>query len=203
MKLGVLADIHGDISNLKSALNFFAQQRVDHILCAGDLVDRGGSGDAVVRLIRDRNIPTVRGNHDETPWDARFLSSETHDYLCRLPRNRLFNWDGVRIVLAHGAPWDNWTYVYPDSPASLLSEVASYQSADLVILGHTHRPMALNFNDGKTWIVNPGSASRFASQQPTCAIVSLTKHNRTFAYEAYAIPTFDTVNPAQSPYTYA
>jgi predicted phosphodiesterase len=63
MKIGLISDIHGDIDALRMALEHLHD--ADHILCAGDLVEKGSAGPAVVDLIRERSIPTVRGNHDE------------------------------------------------------------------------------------------------------------------------------------------
>ena len=66
MKIGIIADVHGDYSALKTALERLDTiHQVDHVLCAGDLVGRGPEQEQVVELVRQRGIPTVKGNHDE------------------------------------------------------------------------------------------------------------------------------------------
>jgi predicted phosphodiesterase len=65
LRIGLLADIHANYPSLIKALQIFKQAKVDKILCAGDLVEKGEQGDEVVALIRELNIPCVLGNHDE------------------------------------------------------------------------------------------------------------------------------------------
>lgn len=48
----------------------------NEILCAGDLVGRGPGQEKVVEVIRQRNIPTVKGNHDE--WAYGFEQSNAN-----------------------------------------------------------------------------------------------------------------------------
>ena len=80
MKIGIIADVHGDHSALKTALERLDTiHQVDHILCAGDLVGRGPEQEQVVELVRQRGIPTVKGNHDE--WAYGVSSAEIADYL--------------------------------------------------------------------------------------------------------------------------
>ena len=62
--LGLISDVHADLKSLKRALDILQGQAVEKIICAGDLVDKGNEGDAVVRLIREQQIPSVMGNHD-------------------------------------------------------------------------------------------------------------------------------------------
>lgn len=69
MRLGLIADIHADLPNLQKALALLDAQNIDAILCAGDLVERGYQGDAVVNLLRERRIPCVQGNHDHDAVD--------------------------------------------------------------------------------------------------------------------------------------
>ena len=83
MNVGILSDVHGDYAALEIALNRLdTYHQVDQILCAGDLVGRGPQPDKVVQLIREREIPTVRGNHDEWSYG---LSQENKAYLKDLP----------------------------------------------------------------------------------------------------------------------
>jgi len=64
MKIGLIADIHGDLEGFQAALTLLNAHEVTCILCAGDIVDRGPEADAIVRLIKDHNIACIKGNHD-------------------------------------------------------------------------------------------------------------------------------------------
>ena len=102
MKVGLIADIHADLPELNTALELLEQYRVDLVVCAGDLVEKGVDGEAVVRFIRERQILCVQGNHDfdaigNQHWlrenadpnnpvaKSRFLSDDTLEYLAALP----------------------------------------------------------------------------------------------------------------------
>ena len=154
MKLGLISDIHADLKSLRLALDILQGQNVEQSICAGDLVDKGIGGDAVVSLIRERGIPSVIGNHDwlanrNQDWLQRnygeshpmLLTDETLEYLTTLPDTLNFTWEGRRILLAHGTPWSRDEYVYPYSPQLVFTQVAQFCEAEAVILGHTHEPM--------------------------------------------------------------
>jgi putative phosphoesterase len=185
MKIGLIADIHADWSALKLALDLLQGQGVDMILCAGDLVDKGLDGDAVVQRIRERQIPCVLGNHDHhaehsqrwllrgagesTPYR---LTDTTLAFLRHLPLTWHFERAGTRILLAHGRPWSHEDYLYVYSDKDSLREVVRHAQADVVILGHTHEPMAAQVGAG--WIFNPGSVcGKHTYGSSTYAVLSL------------------------------
>ena len=141
--LGLISDVHGDLSSLQIALDFLQERGVDTILCAGDLVERGPDGDGVVQLIREREIPCVLGNHDEWAPDAQqwlrenadldqdqILTEETLAYLSTLPLTRRFTWEDRWVLLAHGSPKSNMDTLYPHSPSRKFKIIAreSYAS---------------------------------------------------------------------------
>lgn len=186
MRLGVISDVHADLYGLLAALRVFRREGVERVLCAGDLVDRGAEGDEVVRIIRQGRVICVRGNHDSDAADnqawlrqhgdpsspalqRRLLSDETLDYLSRLPPRLGFSCCGLRVRLAHGAPWSDMVYIFPNSPYALLGRAAREAQADVLILGHTHIPMWVGVEG--VWIANPGSVCRPGSH--TCATLDL------------------------------
>ena len=56
MKIGLIADIHGDLAGFRAALRLLEDKGVEHILCAGDIVDRGPDADTVVQLLQEHNV---------------------------------------------------------------------------------------------------------------------------------------------------
>lgn len=171
MRIGIISDIHGDLPNLQRAFKQLNALNVDTIICSGDLVNRGVDSAGVIDLIMAHDIPTVMGNHDESippiernlrqSPDLRFmymidpLSDEHLAYLEALPMHRRFLWAGTKIFMAHGSPWSVSEYIFPKTSAAMLERVAEQASANVVILGHTHTPMVLDF--GATRIINSGS----------------------------------------------
>lgn len=187
MKIGVLSDIHGEYDALKKALDLFSQRQVETVICAGDLVDRGSDGDKVVDLIRELNIPCVQGNHDAMAQKTQaFLSrhlneglpieplrADTVDFLSGLPLELRFEWMGVTVYMTHENPLhDPSKFIYPTTSSALFEMVAKTTQAQVVILGHTHRPMHVQV--GNVQIINPGSV--YANHGPygqTCGILHL------------------------------
>jgi putative phosphoesterase len=195
MRLGLISDIHADLDNLTAALALLDGMGVDAILCAGDLIERGQGGDAVIALIRTREIPCVKGNHEHIALykqeslartgrpdglGYRPLRLESIDFIRSLPDTDRFDANGQTVLLAHATPWDDFSYVYPLSRPELFRRIAREADADVVILGHTHVPMLARV--GATVIVNPGSVS--AAGSCTCAVHSLPECD----FEVYSIP---------------
>ncbi len=164
MDIGVISDIHGDSQALETVLDRFDNyHRVDLIVCAGDLVGRGPEQNRVVEMIRERGIPTVRGNHDEWIYS---LSAENTAYLHSLPLDWRANVDGVELFMCHGKPGSNLWGLYRDHISdTLLNMMLASLQTDVLITGHTHIPMYLRVERG--CVVNPGSAYTFKSSRAT------------------------------------
>jgi len=185
MKLGLLGDIHGNDSALLAVLAAASSSGAERLLVTGDMVGYYYAPLKVLELLKSWNIHIVRGNHEDmlnaaradpeflSQVDARYgsglrsaldqLSEEQIDALCGLPHPLELELDGCRILLCHGAPWDNDRYVYPDAQPELLERCA-VQKYDLVVLGHTHYPMHRQIGD--TLVVNPGSVGQPRNRQP-------------------------------------
>lgn len=187
MKIGLISDIHGDYPSLMKSLRIFKKVGVNKILCAGDLVEKGDEGDAVVALIEKLKIPCVLGNHDEmAPGNQQWvkdnmdlshprtktllLKPESLDYLEQLPRKLRFEWEGLRVLLVHGSPESNVEYLMLQTPYSRYATHAQAARANVIICGHTHRHMHYLVDD--VHFINPGSVNKYVSSH-TCAILSL------------------------------
>jgi uncharacterized protein len=102
--------------------------RVDRILHAGDV------GDGVLEeLALIAPVRAVCGNVDD-PGDPR-LAQEIDEII-----------GGVRVHVSHGHEMG------APSPGRLLEAY----DADVIVYGHTHRPLAVL--TGGRWVVNPGAA---------------------------------------------
>lgn len=172
MKIGLISDVHDDLEGLQQALNLLAEKNVSHILCAGDLVDRGIAGDAVIARIREQKIPCVHGNHDlwalerqhsntddpDVTFEGPRLSTDSLAFLKSLPHKRKFTFGNKRLLLAHATPWDVVAYIYPRKNPEDFHRVmdAAGSDIDVVVLGHSHYPMIVCL-ENRGCIINPGS----------------------------------------------
>lgn len=177
MKLGLISDIHSDLQSLNKALDLLNRQGVARVVCLGDVVEKGPDGDAVVRLLQARQIPCVRGNHDEaSPGNQRWLLQHadlTHpamlgrllaedvlEYLKNLPASLRFVWKDkqghrVRVLMAHGTPSSNVDYLFPNTAPDKYKRIAQETGVDVILFGHTHTPTCCFF--GGVWFFNPGA----------------------------------------------
>ena len=64
MKYAIISDIHANPAVLERVLADATRNGVDQIVCAGDIVGYGPYPAETIRIVRERNIPTVMGNHD-------------------------------------------------------------------------------------------------------------------------------------------
>lgn len=76
-KIAVLADIHGNLKALKTALNIVREEQVDRIFVCGDVVGYGEQPNQCCKTVRSLDCPVVAGNHD---WAVAGLTEykDTH-----------------------------------------------------------------------------------------------------------------------------
>lgn len=164
MNIGIISDIHGDYAALCGALDRLENvHHVDHIVCAGDLVGRGPEPELVVQTIRERDIPTVRGNHDEWSYG---LSGDSKQFLKGLPLDWRGEYDGCTVYMCHGKPGNNLWGLYRDHISdTLLNMMLASLGAEVLITGHTHMPLYARVRQG--CVINPGSLYTFHNVRPT------------------------------------
>lgn len=164
MDIGIISDIHGDFAALATALDRLeTYHQVDEIVCAGDLVGRGPEPERVVQMIRERDIPTVRGNHDE--WSAGMREENRH-FLKTLPMEWRATYDQVTVFMCHGKPGNNLWGLYRDHVSdTLINMMLGSLSAQVMITGHTHMPLFMRVRHG--CLINPGSLYTFSSIRQT------------------------------------
>jgi putative phosphoesterase len=164
MNIGIISDVHGDYAALETAFERLTHyHQVEHILCAGDLVGRGPDPDRVVQQIRERAIPTVRGNHDEWSYG---LSAENKAYLKNLPLDWRGEFEGRTLYMCHGKPGNNLWGLYRNHISdTLLNMMLTSLGANVLITGHTHIPLYVRVQQG--CVINPGSLYTFNNLRST------------------------------------
>jgi putative phosphoesterase len=192
MRLGLVSDIHGDPVALELAWAHLIAMKVDRIVCAGDLVGYGPFPDRVVAFFQERQIPSVRGNHDRwavsrgpsaaDEFGGGTPSPETLEYLGNLPADFLIE-VGTRIgVVVHGSPSSDMEFVNRRThPPAVLRGYLRALGCDLLVVGHTHQPMWYR-SPGGGLVVNPGSVVSMPviDSSRSFAVADLAKLDVTF-----------------------
>lgn len=183
MKIAVISDIHGNARALQAVLRDIAQQSLDQVYCAGDLVGYGPAPNEVIELIRERRIPTVMGNYDDgigylrfvcgcdykdekaqalgqasIAWTKQYTTEENKEFLRQLPSEIRFRVGGQRVLLVHGSPQRLNEYLFEDISVEYATELMSAAEADILVCGHTHKPYYRRFGDRH--LINVGSVGK-------------------------------------------
>src|SRR3981081_2355287 len=92
-RLGAIGDVHARVELLERAADALNATGVDTLVCVGDIYGPGNGTAGCCRLLQERQILTVRGNHDR--WfteaaarDDRLRASvglEAVEFLSSLP----------------------------------------------------------------------------------------------------------------------
>ncbi len=184
MIAGFLSDAHGNPVGLERCLRALEYEGAEAIYFLGDAVGYFPEENAVLDLLRSRQVTCVRGNHEalllgELPLgpeqDRIYRITEVRSRLHHRHREWIEQWPdrlevelgGRRLLLVHGSPREPLEgYVYPDSDLSAFEAL----SFDAVLMGHTHR--AFLRRQGTVTIVNAGSCGmpRDAGGLASCAM---------------------------------
>jgi predicted phosphodiesterase len=198
MKYAIIADIHGNLEAFQVVLADIRAQNADHVVCLGDVVGYNANPKECLQIVREMNIPCVKGNHDEycssedhlegfnphaadaVHWTRNQLNAEEKQWLRDLKYSRMV--DNFTIVHATLDAPDRWGYVF-DKLAAAAS--FPYQNTQMCFFGHTHVPVAFmrdtvvrggtyskfKIDAAKKYFINVGAVGQPRDNNPKCAYV--------------------------------
>ena len=198
MKYAIIADIHGNLDAFDVVLNDIRSQNASHIVCLGDVVGYNARPKECLQIVRDMNIPCVKGNHDEycstedsldgfnpnaadaVMWTRQQLNDEERQWLRDLKYTRM----AANFTMVHATldgP-ERWGYVF-DKLAAAAS--FPYQNTQVCFFGHTHVPLAFmrdttvrggtyykfKIDPAKKYFINVGAVGQPRDNNPKAAYV--------------------------------
>ncbi len=198
MKYAIIADIHGNLEAFQVVLNDIKSQNATHIVCLGDVVGYNANPKECLQIVREMNIPCVKGNHDEycstddalegfnpnaaeaVYWTRAQLSAEERQWLRDLKYTRMIA--SFSIVHATLDAPQRWGYVF-DKLAAAASY--PYQTTPVCFFGHTHVPVAFmrdtavrggtyskfKIDPSKKYFINVGAVGQPRDNNPKAAYV--------------------------------
>ena len=151
MRLAIVSDIHANLEALQTALEIIKNQRIDQIICLGDVVGYGANPNECLTLIQREAAVTLLGNHDQACIDASAMSSfnpfarvaaqwtfnqlreDNKDYLRNLP----YTWESEGLFFVHASPYEpeEWHYIITDADAR---DNFDHFSQKICFVGHSH-----------------------------------------------------------------
>ena len=160
-RLLVFSDIHGNLHALKALLRRVEQLKVDRMVCLGDVVGYGADPDECFKILHEKNVPILMGNHEAMLFDAalskecselgkqsaRWTSENTSTRTKELASSLNHSLIKGHIVLCHAAPCSKgWPYC---NQKEHLWETWKDMNGTIGIYGHTHRARLTVFESGR------------------------------------------------------
>jgi predicted phosphodiesterase len=168
MRIAVFSDIHSNLEAMQRFLDDLSRQRIDRVICLGDVVGYGASPNECCDLVRQTAEVTLLGNHDtavlglmsteyyyETAqfaidWTRNALSDENLAWMSRLPYS--YSLSEADASFFHGAPFlpSNFYYVITRQHAQTLGSQDFFAKLHRVtFIGHAHMTRMFQFNAKK------------------------------------------------------
>lgn len=149
MKIGIMADIHDNVDNLRHAIGLFNALECKVVLMAGDFVSP-----LVVPSMRKLTAKVVACFGDNDGNQRGIIGGMSIVGTLGYPPFCFQTSDGLRIVVAHQ-----------------LNELRDcLGDADVAVFAHTHRPSIVKDRHGRLFI-NPGEVGGWMFRKPTVAIL--------------------------------
>jgi predicted phosphodiesterase len=170
MKYAIIADLHANLEALEVVLNDSKEQGCTHYCCLGDVVGYNANPKECLDIVREMNMPCVKGNHDEycslesnlegfnphaaeaIQWTRNQLTEEDREWLRNLKYIRMVASFSIVHSTLDGP--QRWGYVF-DRLAAAAS--FTYQNTSICFFGHTHVPIAFI----RDTVVRGGTYSKF------------------------------------------
>lgn len=162
MRIALISDIHGNLVALDTVLADIAREKVDQIVCLGDIATLGPKPREVLQRVKDLNCPCVMGNHDhylldssilrdymDAPWFAESvawcaeqLQEEDFQFLRTFqPLHEITLDQSHKLLCFHGSPKSNTDIILAMTPPTNVDELLGGYRATVMVGGHTHMQM--------------------------------------------------------------
>lgn len=183
MKTGIISDVHGNLPALDAVLHEIQTERVDRLVCLGDVAAFGPQPKEVLERLRGLRQRTslrahfVMGNTDawlldpiphETRdaatqritevemWAARQLTGGDRAFIHSFQPTVEVELDGgVSMLCFHGSPKALSDIIVDTTPEAELEGLLAGAEGTVMAGGHTHAQMLRRH--GEVMLINPGS----------------------------------------------
>ncbi len=149
MRVGIFADTHDHLDNIRLAVAEFNRRQCEVVLFAGDLVST-----FAIPPLRKLNCPMIasfgdnEGNKVGIRGGMQIIGEIGDPPFCSRLR------DGTRVLLTH--------------QRELIREPVD--GVNIIVYAHTHKPRIHRDKAGRLWI-NPGETSGWTYRKPSIAIL--------------------------------
>jgi predicted phosphodiesterase len=197
MRLGLISDIHGNLFALETVLAELARERLDELICLGDVAALGPEPGAVLARLQSLGCPVVMGNMDAwllsppdlsgadeldqalVRWHTSQLSDAERAYIRAFPPTIERSLGAERTLLCfHGSPRSYHDVIVPTTPDDVVDSMLGGAGAGILAGGHTHLQMVRRHGDAH--LINVGSVG-------LPGVGAATQRNRDVRWAEYAV----------------
>ncbi len=208
MKYAIISDNHANLEATVAVLKTIDEVGVDQIVNLGDVVGYNSNPNECCDIMRERNIPTICGNHDavacglEEPWGfnpvalsaamwtRETLRDDNLEWLRGLPDNQKIG----PFLAVHGSPVNRNSYLFTWEDILPHIQYVEEKECRLAFFGHTHNP-GIFAKDGaysldeenkfqlghdKMFFVNPGSVGQPRDGDPRASFAFFDDESMEF-----------------------
>lgn len=160
MRIAVISDIHGNWDALTAVLTDIDASRPDAVICLGDCIGYGAEPERVIRTLRQRGIPSTRGNHEQAVLEPERL--EWFNLLARkslVRTTEMLSGKALQIIagfpdvlishgcrFVHGFPPDSITTYHFEVPSGVKRRIIESMTEKICFIGHTHDLTLITYN---------------------------------------------------------
>ena len=161
MKIAVFSDIHSSYSKLDAVFKDMEKYQIDKFICLGDIIGYGDKPEETVKLLMEKRVVSVRGNHELAMFSKKYLklfpkhikqplinniavlSTRSIRYLENTPD--FLKFENAHFV--HGTPPDKLTtYIY-DVTDYYLKSLFNNTKSRIFFTGHTHKLKLITYKN--------------------------------------------------------
>jgi diadenosine tetraphosphatase ApaH/serine/threonine PP2A family protein phosphatase len=180
VRIAIISDIHSNLEALTSALKIIDAERVDDIVCLGDVVGYGANPNECIEVVRSRCSTILLGNHDAAAidlavanqftlnaqlsaiWTFGVLLEENKAFLSNLPHTKKLD----EILFSHASPFEPEEWHYVISEFDTREAFTSFEER-ICFIGHSHIPIIFSMHGkakevtrSERFIINVGSVGQ-------------------------------------------
>ena len=222
MKYALISDNHANLEATIAVLNRIDEIGVDQIVNLGDIVGYNANPNECCDIMREREIPTICGNHDavacglEEPWGfnpvalsaamwtRETLRNDNLEWLRGLPDNQVVG----PFLAVHGSPVNRNSYLFTWEDILPHVPYVEKKNSNLCFFGHTHQPSLFakdgvysfdeegkfQLSDDKLFFVNPGSVGQPRDGNPMASFGLLDTETNEFQLVRINYPVKEAAN---------
>lgn len=172
VRVALISDVHGNLAALRAVMGHARGRGATAFLNAGDAIGLPHPAETV-RLLMEKEVLSVIGNIDraalriasgrkvndrQLEMATEMLGKDELEWLSSLPDDLRLDICGHTVLVTHASPGQEAEKLTPSTPEPRMRHLAMASRADVVVIGHSHLPMARE--SAGTLFVNPGSVGR-------------------------------------------